>query len=172
MWKDFSAKFFNNPRHANTRINKIRDTPSVAFRFVLVASCCRHYLFRLLLTLCTHFFDVLTAFPIRGTNWLMEVTLSHKITIIIDCNRQLWECVTCRTEYNLAFICRIKSRLMARAQQMVRSLLVQRDGTSNVCTDLRISDYTVNVPVFAFFRNLHLIGLKTHQQDNCFSFFL
>src|SRR5699024_8777126 len=78
--------------------------------------------------------------------------------------------VRCRTEDDLAFLREVVGRLVARAQQVVRVLFIERNWAANVGANLGVGDDTVDVPVFAAFTDLHVFWVQTHQQYNSFCF--
>src|SRR5699024_1952072 len=109
------------------------------------------------------------AFPVGRTDWLEEVTLGNQVAFIVDSDGQLRKWVRSRTEDDLHFLCQVISGLVARAQQVVRVLFIQRNRATDVGANLRIRHYAVDVPVFALRADIHVFRIETHQQHDGFS---
>src|SRR3954468_9689967 len=95
--------------------------------------------------------------PVARADGLVEVALRDQVALVIDGDRQLRQGPLRRSEHDLRSVRHVEGRLVARAQEVVGLLLVQRDRTSYVSTDLRVCDDPVIGPtllLFGFFEIL------------------
>ena len=61
----------------------------------------------------------------------------------------------------------VEGRLVARAEQMVSLVLVQRNRAPDVGADLRIGDDSVDTPRFAVRVGVQLTRVDAHEQHGC-----
>src|SRR5690606_23119278 len=66
-----------------------------------------------------------------------EVALRDEVALVVDVDRQLRQRTRGRSEDDLGVIADVELRLVARAQQAVRLLLVECHGAADVGADLR-----------------------------------
>src|SRR3954470_21963584 len=87
--------------------------------------------------------------PEARSDGLVEVALRDEVALGIDGDRQLRPRSLGRAEDDLCLVRDVELRLMARAQQVVGLLLVERDGAADVGADLGVGDDALVVPVLA-----------------------
>src|SRR5699024_9343387 len=79
-----------------------------------------------------------TTLPECRSDGLDEVTVGDEIALAVHRDGQLRQCASCGAEDRLAVLECIELRLVARAEETVSLLLVQRGRAADVGTDLRV----------------------------------
>ena len=109
----------------------------------------------------------LQALPVARADGLVEVVLRDEVALVVDGDRQLGQRALRRAEDDLRTVGDVERRLVARAQEVVRLLLVERDGAADVRADLRVGDDAVVGPGLA--RSgalLEVCRVETDQEDD------
>ena len=81
-------------------------------------------------------------------------------------DRKLGEGPLGRAEDHLAAVRDVEGRLVARAEEVVGLLLVQRDGAAHVGADLGVGDDPVERPVLAPRHDLEVARVETDEEDD------
>ena len=87
-----------------------------------------------------------------------------EVALVVDGDGQLGQRALGRSEDDRRLLGDVELRLVARAEQVVRLLLVQGHRASDVRADLRVRDDAVVGPVFAAGGDVEVFGLEAHQQ--------
>jgi hypothetical protein len=74
--------------------------------------------------------------PVTWSYRFFEVAGGDQVAFVVNCDGQLGERPAGGAEDHLALLSEVKGGLVARAQQVVRLLLVQSNGATNVGADL------------------------------------
>src|SRR5688500_12047089 len=109
---------------------------------------------------------MLITLPVTWSYGFFEVAGSDQVTLVINCDGQLGERAAGGAEDNLAFLGQVKGRLVARAQQVVRLLLVKGNRATDVGADLRVGNDAVVTPVLTTCGRVELCGVEAHEQHD------
>src|SRR6476620_629208 len=104
--------------------------------------------------------------PVTWSYGFMEVAGSDEVALVINCDGQLGERTAGGAEDHLALLREVEGGLMARAQQVVRLLLVESNGAANVGADLRVGNDAVVAPLFAALGRVQRSRVEAHQENN------
>ena len=99
-----------------------------------------------------------------GPDGLGEALGGDEVARVVDGDLELRQRPLGRAEDDGAVLGEVEGRLVARAEQVVRLLLVQADRAAHVGADLGVGDDTVDAPVLGL---LHLdqVGVEADQDD-------
>src|SRR5215217_931373 len=110
--------------------------------------------------------------PVTWSYGFMEVAGSDEVALIINCDGQLGEGTAGGAEDHLALLREVKGGLVARAQQVVRLLLVQSNGATDVGADLGVCNDAVVTPLLAALGRVQGSGIQAHEQHNGLGLFV
>src|SRR6266508_359867 len=88
-----------------------------------------------------------SSFPEARPGRLREGALRHQVALGVDHDRQLRQRPCGRAEDHLGVVRQVEGRLVARAEHVVRLLLVQGDRAPDVGADLGVAQDPVDAPV-------------------------
>src|SRR6478735_4600804 len=104
--------------------------------------------------------------PVTWSYGFMEVAGSDEVALVINCDGQLGERTAGGAEDHLALLGEVEGGLVARAQQVVRLLLVEGNRAADVGADLRVGNEAVVTPLFAALGGVQRCGIEAHQEHN------
>src|SRR5690242_12673406 len=106
---------------------------------------------------------MLITLPVTWSYRFFEVAGGDQVALIVNCDGQLGERAACRAEDNLAFLGQVEGRLVARAQQVVRLLLIEGNRATDVGADLGVGNDAVVAPAFAARRDVEVLRVEAHE---------
>src|SRR3546814_12535751 len=98
----------------------------------------------------------------RISDWSSDVCSSD--LSVNHLHRQLGKSARCRTEHDPAAVGEVERRLVARAEQVVRLPLVERDRATHVGADLGVGHDALDGPVLAALAVLEVFGLQDRKR--------
>src|SRR3954447_7830622 len=105
------------------------------------------------------------ALPVARSDRFLEVALRHEVALVVHHQRQLGERPAGGPEDVLRRVGQVERRLVARAEQVVGLLLVQRDRAADVGADLGVAEDPVDGPVLPARGGVVLVGVHAYDDD-------